>query len=305
MVKGAFFVSLKGMAKINPAKALESITQQFMRDTGYIPVIASEIEFYLNGPITEAFKDECYEQFGSNGILTFEFVDEKSEHHYEISLMHLPDPVRVAEVTKQLKTIIQQVSKKHKLGATFDAKPDLKKPGSGLHIHLSLLDKEDKNPFLKGRDEDESPTMRAAIGGLCAMMPESMPFFAPHKESYARFTAAFNEDDTCRYNNAPVNISWGGNNRTTAIRIPASTRHPETRHIEHRVAGADADPTMVIAAILAGAHLGLTNNIDAGEKVWGNAFEKQYNLPPLPATLAEAEALFENGKLLKPYLSEA
>jgi glutamine synthetase len=290
-----------------PKQILKSITQRFIEETGYIPVVASEIEFYLSGTLTDAFRDDCYKQFGEAGILTFEFAEEKAEHHYEISLVHQPDPLRMAESTLLVKKVIGETSMDHGLGALFTAKPFPDKPGSGLHIHLSLKNKDGLNPFIKKGGEEETATMRAAIGGLCAMMPESMPFFAPFEDSYARYTAQTNEDEEegARYNNAPVNISWGGNNRTTAIRIPSSTLVPENRHLEHRVAGSDADPTLVIAAVLAGAHLGLTRNIDAGPKIWGNAFELQYNLPALPTSLKEATALFEKGKLLKPYLPAA
>jgi glutamine synthetase len=292
--------------KPSPEKILQAVTQRFVDETGYMPVVACEIEFYLTDVITDAFKDACYLQFGASGILTFEFAEEKAQNHYEISLVHQPDPLLMAQSTIKVKRIIEETSRKYGLDATFAAKPFAHKPGSGLHIHVSMRNKEGINPFTKKGSDDETASLKAAIGGLCAMMPESMVFFAPTKASYARFTAETNEGEkeAARYNNAPVNISWGGNNRTTAIRIPASTLIPENRHIEHRVAGSDADPVMVIAVILAGMQFGLMRNIDAGPKIWGNAFELQYNLPALPLSLDEAEKNFKEGKLLKKYIPE-
>jgi len=125
-----------------------------------------------------------------------------------------------------------------------------------------------------------------------------MVYFAPNADSYKRFTAVYHAENET-YDNAPTKICWGGNNRTVAIRVPESTADPQNRHIEHRVPGVDADPFAVIAAILAGAHYGIVNSINPGEKIYGNAYEPQYKLLKLPGSLEEAERLNMEGKVLK------
>jgi glutamine synthetase len=150
-----------------------------------------------------------------------------------------------------------------------------------------LHDKQGNNLFAKKGDEDETAIMRYAIAGLLSNMLQDFHIFAPNPESYARFSAAPLREGV--YNNAPINVSWGGNNRTTAIRIPASTAYPNNRHIEHRVSGADANPHKVIAAILEGAKRGLLNKQEPPAKIWGDAAHKQYApLPAFPKTLEEA-----------------
>lgn len=275
---------------------------------GLTLAVATEIEFYVEGgEVTEAFKDECYTAFGSSGILTLAIIPEEAPQHYEIALVPVSDPIKAADNLEKVKSILTKTAKKHKLQLRFDAKPYPEKPGSGLHIHVSLLDKNGVNIFAKKGDAPETEAMLHAIGGLCATMQEGMIFFAPTEESYGRFTAEINtsQKGISRHNNAPVTISWGGNNRTTAIRIPASTIDPTLRHIEHRVAGADANPHHVIAAVLAGIHYGLTQKILPPERIYGNAYDSQYNLPTLAKTLEEAKKYFEEGKILKTYFNES
>ncbi|NDF11230.1 MAG: glutamine synthetase [Proteobacteria bacterium] len=283
---------------------LKKLTERFA-EQGFTLALAPEIEFYIEGgAITDALKDECYEQFGKAGILSFEIVPEEAEHHHEIALVPINDPSVAAENLLKVKDIIRKTAKKHKLTARFDAKPYPEKPGSGLHIHVSILCN-GKNLFEKKGDEPETEDMLHAIGGLCATMPEAMIYFAPTEESYARFTSSINttQEGISRHNNAPVTVSWGGNNRTTAIRIPASTIDPSLRHIEHRVAGADADPVQVIGAVLAGIYHGITQKVTPPERTYGNAYDAQYNLPLLPKDIDEAKHYFEKGTILRTYLT--
>ena len=83
-----------------------------------------------------------------------------------------------------------------------------------------------------------------AIGGLIALLPESLAIFAPNANSYRRFKA---------HSYAPIRANWAVNNRTVALRVPAGP--PESRHVEHRVGGADANPYLAMAALLAGIPL--------------------------------------------------
>jgi glutamine synthetase len=167
-------------------------------------------------------------------------------------------------------------------------KPYLERVGSGLHIHVSVLDRDGRNIFA-GSDEFGSELLRHAIGGLQASMPEGMAIFAPSQNSYRRF-----QPDMF----APVNRSWGSNNRSAGMRIPAGVN--EARRIEHRASGADAIPYLALAAVLAGVHHGLLKKIDPGPPAKGNVSRDPD--PVLPFTIDDALAKLGNAEVLAAYL---
>ena len=160
--------------------------------------------------------------------------------------------------------------------------------GSGLHIHMSLLDAQGRNVFDNGSPEG-SDVLRHVIGGLQALMPESMALFAPSVNSYRRF-----QPDMF----APVNRRWGVNNRSAGLRVPVGPG--EARRVEHRVSGADANPYYALAAVLAGAHHGLTNKIDPGAPAQGNV-SREPDLA-LPFSIQDALAKLDQGKVLAAYI---
>jgi glutamine synthetase len=142
------------------------------------------------------------------------------------------------------------------------AKPFEHSAGTGMHIHVSLADEEGNNLFA---DEDPMGTelLRHAIGGLRETMAESMLIFAPHANSYRRFR---------KLSYAPVTTRWGVNNRTVSLRIPAGPA--ASRHLEHRVPGADANPYLAASVVLAGMLHGIEQRIDPGPPMTGNAYDK-------------------------------
>jgi glutamine synthetase len=264
---------------------LNTLTQIFFAKTGYQPLISAEIEFYL--PVG-AYILGYQARLERAGIETYGVEEERGENQFELALKNPSTPLVIAEQIVAIKKLFPE--------GNFLAKPYADQPGSGLHIHLNLLDEARHNPFTKIGDEEETPALRYAIAGLLNGMLEGFLLFAPNAESYARFSA-----EPLRYgvyNNAPVNVSWGGNNRTTAIRIPASSAWPQARRIEHRVAGADADPVAVIGAILLAGQQGLLAKQEPQEKIWGNATDKQYApLPAFPKTLEEAQKIYNKSGL--------
>jgi glutamine synthetase len=133
--------------------------------------------------------------------------------------------------------------------------------GSGMHFHVSMLDKAGRNVFVEAVEGEWSPTILHALGGLRTTMSESMLVFAPHANSWRRFVGQ---------SYAPVSPSWGVNNRSVALRIPAGDI--KARRIEHRPAGVDANPYLVAATVLAGIRHGLTNRIDPGPETTGNGY---------------------------------
>jgi len=128
-----------------------------------------------------------------------------------------------------------------------------------------------------------------AIAGLQATTHDAMAIFAPNLNAYRRF--APNQF-------VPVNTSWGVNNRSVSFRIPAGGG--AARRIEHRIAGAEANPHLVMAAVLAGLHHGLTAGLAPTPPSTGNAGEEAD--PAMPLKLWTALDRLEASALLADYL---
>ncbi|MEM1163013.1 MAG: glutamine synthetase family protein, partial [Pseudomonadota bacterium] len=167
-------------------------------------------------------------------------VTEYGGGQFEINLHHT-DPLTACDQAIALRRAVRATARNAGLDATFMAKPWGDTVGSGLHLHLSVCDNDGRNLFDGGSDTPNG-VMKHAIAGLVRHMPGSMLIFAPHLNSYRRFVPGF----LC-----PVEATWSIDNRGAAIRVP-ETRGKGAR-IEHRVAGADANPYLVAAAVLAAA----------------------------------------------------
>jgi glutamine synthetase len=166
------------------------------------------------------------------------------------------------------------------------AKPFGDRAGSGLHIHISLVDEAGRNRF--GASGGER-LLRAAIAGMQALHGESMAFFAPSFSAYRRYrSGAF----------VALSGAWGEDNRSVAFRIPRSG--PGAKRIEHRLAAADASPHLVLAAILAAVHHGITHDLDPGPPAVGNA--DRHADPSLPRDIFSALHALERGPRLASYL---
>ena len=176
------------------------------------------------------------------------------------------------------------------------AKPFADQGGSGLHIHASAYREDGSNIF--AHDEATTPPtltepLRRAIGGLQATIDEAMAIFAPNPNSYRRFTpGAF----------APAGRSWGYDHREVALRVPASTE--DNRRVEHRIAGADANPYFVLAAVLAGIHYGLERGVAPDTPVQREVDLSRSEVS-IPQRLDMALELLRAGTVLPQYLGEA
>lgn len=253
-------------------RALEQVAQCLEDDTDTMPFLGAEVEFYLAGKgDDEALFPIILSRCQMREVDISSVEKERGDRQYEINLKPTSNAVELARAIQTIKEIVMDTAQEEKMEALFSAKPYEDRPGNGLHIHVSLQDK-DGNWLMQKNGEEESDTMRYAVGGLLATMKEAMRVFAPNSTSHKRYVYGLE---------APTTISWGGNNRTTALRIPDSSKHPEQRHIEHRVAGMDANPFTVIAAILEGVRYGLVHHIEPRmPKVHGNASDAQYKMPP-------------------------
>jgi glutamine synthetase len=209
---------------------------------------------------------------------------------FEANLKHQSDVRLAADHAVFLKQIVKTAARAQGFEATFMAKPYPDRSGSGLHIHVSVLDAAGRNIFNDGT-WGGSDKLRHAIGGLQALMPDSMSLFAPNVNSYRRF-----QPDMF----APVNRRWGINNRSAGLRVPVGAE--DARRIEHRVAGADANPYLALAGVLAGVHHGLANGIDPGPAAVGNV-SREPDLT-LPFSIDDALARLEAADILKSYLGK-
>ncbi len=205
----------------------------------------------------------------------------------EINLSHVDDPVLAADHAVLLQRVVTALAPKHGMRATFMAKPFADEEGSGLHYHVSLPDTDGNNLFDDG-SQLGSETLRHAIGGMKALAPESAAIFLPNINSYRRvFAGAYSSGA----------FSWGDNNRTVSVRLPVGDG--KAKRLEHRIAGADANPYLTLAAILAGLEYGIANRIDPGPPQVGDA-------PPesgdMPGNWRDALDVMEHGKHLADYL---
>ena len=209
---------------------------------------------------------------------------------YEVNLAHAADALKVCDEALRFKRIVKSVARAHGCEATFLPKPYRDMAGSGLHVHVSLLDKSGANIF-SATDPLASKPLRQAIAGTLATLADGMALCAPGPNSYRRFrTEAY----------VPVHVDWSINNRGSAIRVPASDA--ANLRIEHRLAGADANPYLVVAWVLAGIHHGLTRQLEPPPVTTGNAYDKPGE--PLPIHWNEAIERFAHSELARHYIGE-
>jgi glutamine synthetase len=210
---------------------------------------------------------------------------------YEVNLAHAPDALRVCDEALRFKRIVKSVARAHGCDATFLPKPYADMAGSGLHVHVSLLDADGRNIFAAPTPHESTP-LRHAIAGTLATLADSMAICAPGPNSYRRFKAE-------AY--VPLHPTWSINNRGSAVRVPASD--PANLRIEHRLAGADANPYLVTAWLLAGIHYGLTRKVEPPPVMTGNAYEQSGE--PLPLSWGMAIGRFAASTVARNYFGES
>ncbi len=207
-------------------------------------------------------------------------VSESGPGQFEVTLKYSTDALRVADSATLFKRTIKQVARKHGLTATFMAKPYGNWAGSGMHVHMSVLDKLGKNIFV-GTEARASDVLYHALGGIVQAMPDTMLTLAPHSNSYRRFAPGVH---------APTYGDWGHDNRLAAVRV--ITADPAASRIEHRVAGADCNPYLAFASLLGTALDGIETKADPGPETFGHTRSSQ--APRLPIAWSGAVDQFAN-----------
>ncbi|EOI3470612.1 glutamine synthetase family protein [Cronobacter turicensis] len=293
---------------VEPRNVLNRLWQQ-LRQRGLRPVVAVELEFYLidrqrdaegylqppcapgtqdRNTQSQVYSVDNLDRFADvlsdidelarmQRIPADGAVAEASPGQFEINLHHTDNVLQACDHALALKRLVRLVAEKHGMQATFMAKPYEEHAGSGMHIHISIVDDNGQN-VLALPDGDDSALLKQALAGMIDMMPASMALLAPNVNSYRRFQPGMY---------VPTQASWGHNNRTVALRIPCGDR--DSHRVEYRVAGADANPYLVMSAVLAGIVHGLENNLPLPEAVEGNGLEQEGT----PFPIRQSDALYE------------
>ncbi|MEP3246523.1 MAG: glutamine synthetase [Sneathiella sp.] len=189
------------------------------------------------------------------------------------------EALKAADKGALFKTFTKILAQKNGLMATFMAKWSADYPGQSGHIHLSLAGKDGSSVFYDpSKPDNMSDEMRYFIGGQQKLMPELLAMVSPTINSYTRLIPGAW---------APTEASWGVENRTTALRaIPGDAK---SQRVEYRIAAADMNPYLSIAASLGSGLWGIENKIEPSEGIVGSAYEKEFpEHLALPQTLIEA-----------------
>jgi glutamine synthetase len=192
---------------------------------------------------------------------------------------HFSDALTMADNHVIYKNGIKEMANQQGCSVTFMAKPDHRWIGSSCHVHSSLW-KEGKNTF-----DGESDTFKRYLAGHIACADEIASFLAPNINSYKRYAAA---------SWAPTTLAWGHDNRTCGFRIVGHGQHLRT---ESRIPGADVNPYLAIAALIAAGLHGIEQKLELGPAFKGNAYES--DVKRFPHSLRDAIAALEKGKMVR------
>ena len=287
---------------------------------GWRPVVAPELEFFLvevntdpdyplEPPVGRSGRRETSRQaYGVDAVNEFDplfeevydfceaqnididtLQHEAGAAQMEFNFIHGP-ALRLADQAFLFKRTVREAALRHKVYATFMAKPMQDEPGSSMHVHQSLLDAKDGRNLFATKNGKDSKLFLSHIAGLQKYLPAVMPLLAPNVNSYRRLTP---------YSDAPINTHWGYDNRTVGLRVPHS--EPAARRVENRIAGADANPYLAIAASLACGHLGMTEKLNPRDPVKGSAYRLAHTLP---RTLYDALNRLNGSRPVKSVLGE-
>lgn len=289
-------------------------------DRGWRPVVAPELEFYLVKTNTDpdypleppvgmsgrqesgrqAYGIEAANEFDPIMEDIYDYCDaqeididtlahEAGAAQFEINFNH-GDPMVLADQVFLFKRTVRHAALKHKVYATFMAKPLQHEPGSAMHVHQSVVDAKTGRNLFSTKAGADSKLFLNHIGGLQRYLPAAMPLLAPNVNSYRRLMP---------HSDAPINVHWAHDNRTVGLRVPHSDN--ENRRVENRVAGVDANPYLAIAASLACGWLGMTEKIDPSNPVEGNAYRYAFTLT---RHLTDALSKLNHSRPLKDVLGD-
>ncbi|KRW61295.1 glutamine synthetase family protein [Pseudomonas sp. TTU2014-080ASC] len=314
---GQMLMSSDGTAapiEFEPREVLARVLERLAK-RGIRPVVAFELEFYLfdrklkdglpqfpRDPRCEDEDDqpnmhiERLSRFSSvlhdivdaaqaQGIDANVITAELGPGQFEINFGHCDDGLRAADWAALFCRSTRGTALKHGQRASFMSKPYLNAPGSGMHVHVSLYDNDGNNLL----DADNQRPLRHAVAGCLDLLPHCMPIFAANHNAFRRYGAMVN---------AASRASWGFEDRDACIRIPESDGR--NLRIEHRLAGADANPYLVLAAILTGMEHGL----DAAKEPIAPLNEDRSSGIDFPKDMLSAVATMRDHPVIKQGLGD-
>ncbi len=292
----------------DPRNALERVVKRYAA-SGWTVMAATEMEFTLvddsgpalsapTSPVTgralsssailsvaqldafDGFFTDLYEACEAMEIPAQTVISESGLGQFEMTMNH-QNALHAADDAWLFKALARGMARKHGFAATFMAKPYADDAGNGMHVHFSVLDGDGQNVFSNGGPEG-SDLLRQAVAGCLSAMPASTLIFAPHSNSYERLVPGAH---------APTSASWAYENRTAAIRIPSGSA--SARRIEHRVAGGDINPYLMLAVVLGAALNGIEAGVEPPAPITGNAYDYP-DLPQMAPDWISAVDLFES-----------
>jgi len=294
------------------------------REMGYEPYAGLEYEYFVFDESPESVREKHYRNLRpmAPGFFGYSVIRNSvhSEHYLETldlcEKMRFPleglheetgpgvmeaaiavdDAMNAADKAALFKTFIKIHAQRRGRMATFMAKWSKDWPGQSGHIHLSLKDKAGKPLFHDPKGpHGMSKLMQHFVAGQQALMPELLCMVAPTVNSFSRLIPGFW---------APTEATWGVENRTCALRvIPGSTK---SQRVEYRIAAADANPYIALAAALLSGLWGIETKAELGKPIEGNAYEqklpKKLSLPP---TLWDAAQRLKGSTAARAWLGDA
>ncbi|MFC8428020.1 glutamine synthetase family protein [Streptomyces sp. NPDC057253] len=248
---------------------------------GIQPLTGGNLDYALNHPrAMRRYVEDLEECLAGVGRPIEAIKTEGAPGQIEVTFPY-GDPMAAADTHLLFKHAARTIAEGLGMAPTFMAAP-MTGVGSGCHIHLSLTG--DGIPLFAETDGKMPELTRYAIAGLLDVLPHLALMYAPTPNSYKRLVPG---------TFAPVNFTWGRDNRTCAVRVVG---HGDNLHLEVRLPGANANPYLALAAVLAAVQYGLDHKLEPPRPCIGNAFDWA-GATPVPGSLEEALAALQTSPL--------
>jgi glutamine synthetase len=273
-----------------------------VRGLGYDPIAATELECYICAPdwspvqtnvqyssLSDNFELEVCVAEMRQALLDLGVPIESSNPEYGPGQLEInfaaADPMTTADNTVLFKATVKEIARRHGMRATFMPKPFAGQSGNGMHVHTSLS-QGGVNVFARGGEHLLNDVMRNWVGGFIHHAASISLMAMPVGNGYRRVRA---------YSFCPTHIHWGGDNRSTMCRCTVD--QDKANRVEYRGAGADANPYLIIAALLAAGADGLERQLDPGPQAIGDQYADPGSHAGLPTSFADGLAAFRGSAL--------
>ncbi len=238
-----------------------------------------------------AFFDALLPRLDVLGIEIEGWHDEAAPGQFELNFAPT-DALGAADAIVRTKQAVRELALERGCTATFMAKP-IDAYGNGLHVHHSLQSNRDDSPAFLDGDGSMSELMQRWLAGIVATMQGATSVVTPTINSFRRMVG---------WAAAPTTPTWAEDNKSTGIRV--LTRSPKSARIEYRVAGGDANPYLVLAAVLAGGLVGLATELELPPPLTVAGWGLPSSWPHLPTTIRGAADALDADTRLREQLGD-